>query len=210
VPVLEAHAVSVSIDSEVLLAPVSIVVKPGMALVVQGRNGSGKTTLLRILSGHLRPTRGQALLDGRSLDERSRTARRVISARIGLPAFARELTAHEHLRFIATTWGRTGSTATDAADATMKALGLIELRNRFVHELSSGQTQLLAVATALVRPFDVLILDEPEQRLDAHRLALVAAAIHTHIDRGASVVIASHSADMVASMADATVTLGEP
>jgi energy-coupling factor transporter ATP-binding protein EcfA2 len=92
----------------------------------------------------------------------------------------------------------------------MKTLGLIELRNRFVHELSSGQTQLLAVATALVRPFDVLILDEPEQRLDAHRRALVAAAIHTHIDRGASVVIASHSADLVASIADATVTLGQP
>ncbi|WP_104090992.1 ABC transporter ATP-binding protein [Cryobacterium sp. N19] len=207
---LEAHAVSVSIDSEMLLAPVSFAVPPGTALAVRGANGSGKTTLLRLLSGHLRPTTGTALLDGRPVDERSRTARRGISARIGLPAFARELTMHEQLRFIATTWGRTGSTATDAADATMRALGIFELRNRFVNELSSGQTQLLAVATALVRPFDVLILDEPEQRLDAHRRDLVAAAVRREIDRGASVVIASHSAELVASIADATVTLGQP
>ena len=205
---LEARAVSASIDSEVLLAPVSFVVRPGTALAVRGPNGSGKTTLLRILSGQLRATSGEALLDGRPLDERERTVRSTISARIGFPAFARELTAHEQLRFIATTWGRIGSTATDAADATMQQLGILQLRNRFVNELSSGQTQLLAVATALVRPFDVLILDEPEQRLDEHRRALVAAAVRREIDRGASVVIASHSVELVDSIADATVTLG--
>ncbi len=205
---LEARSVSASIDSEVLLAPVSFAVPAGTALAILGANGSGKTTLLRIISGHLRPTAGAALLDGRPVDERNRTARRAISARIGLPAFARELTAHEQLRFIATTWGRTGSTATDAADATMQQLGISELRNRFVHELSSGQTQLLSLATALVRPFDVLILDEPEQRLDAHRRHLVATAVRREIDRGASVVIASHNVEMVDSIADATVTLG--
>ncbi|MFC5930439.1 ABC transporter ATP-binding protein [Cryobacterium melibiosiphilum] len=209
VPHLEARAVSASIDSEVLLAPTSLTVTPGTALAIQGRNGSGKTTLLRILSGQLRPTDGQALFDGHPLDERNRGARRAISARIGLPAFARELTAHEHLRFIATTWGRTGSTATDAADATLKSLEIRPLRNRFVNELSSGQTQLLSLATALVRPFDVLVLDEPEQRLDAHRRGLVVAAVRAHIDRGASVVFASHNAEMVNSLADTTVSLGE-
>ena len=206
---LEARGVSASIDSEVLLASVSFTVSSGEALAVQGRNGSGKTTLLRILSGQLRPTGGQSLIDGVSVDERVRAVRRTISARIGLPAFARELTAHEHLRFIATTWGRLGSAATDAADTTMVALGISDLRNRFVNELSSGQTQLLSLATALVRPFDVLILDEPEQRLDATRRALVASVIRTEIDRGATVVIASHSTDMVEAIADRSVSLAE-
>ena len=207
---LEARDVSASIDSEVLLAPVSFTVSGGEALAIQGRNGSGKTTLLRILSGQLHPTGGQALIDGEPADERVRAVRRTVSARIGLPAFARELTAHEHLRFIATTWGRIGSAATDAADTTMAALGISNLRNRFVNELSSGQTQLLSLATALVRPFDVLILDEPEQRLDATRRALVASVVHTEIDRGATVVIASHSTDMVEAIGDQSVSLGDP
>jgi ABC-type multidrug transport system ATPase subunit len=205
---LEARAVCASIDSEVLLAPVSFSVSQGTALAIQGPNGSGKTTLLRIISGQLRPTKGEVLLDGRLLDARRTDARRAISARIGLPAFARELTMHEQLRFIATTWGRIGSTATDAADSAMKDLGIDDLRNRFVNELSSGQTQLLAVATALVRPFDILFLDEPEQRLDAHRRNLVAAALRAEIDRGASVVIASHSVEMVQAIVAATLTLG--
>ena len=209
-PTLEARDVSMSIDSEVLLAPVSITVSGGEAMAVQGRNGSGKTTLLRILGGQLRPTGGQALLDGEPVDERRRAARRTVSSRIGLPAFARELTAHEHLRFIATTWGRLGPAATDAADVTMAALAIDDLRNRFVNELSSGQTQLLSLATALVRPFDVLILDEPEQRLDAARRALVSSVIRSEIERGATVVIASHSADMVEAIAHRSVTLGEP
>jgi len=91
----------------------------------------------------------------------------------------------------------------------MLALGISDLRNRFVNELSSGQTQLLSLATALVRPFDVLILDEPEQRLDATRRALVASVIRTEIDRGATVVIASHSTDMVEAIADRSVSLAE-
>src|SRR5690554_2696941 len=108
VSVLEARDVAASIDSEVLLAPVSLVVNSGEALAVQGANGSGKTTLLRILSGQLRPCSGQALVDGRKVDERSSEMRRTFSVRIGLPAFARDLTVHEQLRFIATTWGRSG------------------------------------------------------------------------------------------------------
>ena len=207
-PTLEARAVSASVDSEVLLAPVSFTVKSGEALAVQGRNGSGKTTLLRILGGQLRPTSGRAFIDDEPVDERVRGVRRTISARIGLPAFARELTAQEHLRFIATTWGRIGSAATDVADTIMAALGIGDFRNRFVNELSSGQTQLLSLATALVRPFDVLILDEPEQRLDATRRALVVSLVRTEIDRGATVVIASHSPDMVEAIADQHVYLG--
>jgi len=207
-PYLEARSVSASIDSEVLLAPVSFTMKEGEALAVQGQNGSGKTTLLRILSGQLRPTGGHAYIDGKPIDERARAIRRTISARIGLPAFARELTAHEHLRFIATTWGRAGSAATDAADSTMAALGIGDLRDRFVNELSSGQTQLLSLATALVRPFEILILDEPEQRLDAARRALVASVVRAEVERGVTVVIASHSADMVDAIANRSVSIG--
>jgi ABC-2 type transport system ATP-binding protein len=206
---LEARNVTVSIDSEVLLQPTSLGVNSGEGLAIRGRNGSGKTTLLRILSGQLRPSAGEASLNGQQVDDRNRAVRRAISARIGLPAFARELTVHEQLRFIATTWGRTGQAATDAADAVAATLGIDQLTKRFVNELSSGQTQLFSLATALVRPFEVLILDEPEQRLDAQRRALVAAAVRAEIERGAAVVIASHSADLVEAIADSTVSLGE-
>ena len=208
-PTLEARAVAASIDSEVLLAPVTLSADAGSGIAIRGRNGSGKTTLLRILSGQLSPTSGEAVLDGRRVDERRQPVRRAISARIGLPAFARELTVHEHLRFIGATWGRTGPAAGTAADALVVALGIDHLRNRFVNELSSGQTQLFSLATALVRPFDVLIIDEPEQRLDADRRALVSELLRAEVDRGAIVILASHSEDMVAAIADRSITLAD-
>jgi ABC-2 type transport system ATP-binding protein len=210
VPLLKARNVSMSIDSEALLAPVSLTVESGHGVAVQGRNGSGKTTLLRILSGQIQPTSGEVLLSDRALDERRVAVRRALSARIGLPAFARELTLHEHLRFIATTWGAPGPLADRAADATVERLEIGHLRRRFVNELSSGQIQLFSLATALVRPFDILVLDEPEQRLDAHRRELVSAVLSAEIARGAAVVIASHSAQMMEAIANTRITLGEP
>ncbi|WP_308466269.1 ABC transporter ATP-binding protein [Rathayibacter soli] len=212
---LDAHQVSASIDGEVLLAPVSAHVSPGHALAVLGQNGSGKTTLLRILAGLLRPTSGTVSLGGSRPnatypDERRRDTRRAISALIGLPAFATDLTVREQLRFIATSWGIIGKTADDRADSALEQWGISALSRRFTHELSSGQTQLFALATAFIRPFDILILDEPEQRLDRDRLALVSSAILTAKANGSAVIVATHSATLADAVADARVTLGQP
>jgi len=174
---LDAYQVSASVDGEVLLAPVTAKVSAGTALAVLGQNGSGKTTLLRIFAGLLRPTFGTVSLGGSHLDERCRDTRRAISPPIGSHAYATDLTVREQLRFIATSWGIIGTAADDRADSALEQWGIPALSRRFAHELSSGQTQLFALATAFNRPFDVVILDEPEQRLDRGRLALVTGIL---------------------------------
>ena len=209
-PLIEADGVGAVIDGETLLAPTDIRVEPGMALAVRGRNGSGKTTLLRILSGRLRPSSGTATIGGRTIDDRDRTVRRSVSALIGTPAYAPDLTLREHLRYISTTWGVTGQAADDAADELLVALRIDTLARRFATELSSGQSQLFALATALVRPFDVLVLDEPEQRLDAERRGLVADRILLAKERGAAIVFASHDAGLVERVADEAITVEAP
>lgn len=206
---LEAHQVAVSVDSEVLLAPVSAQVNAGQVLAVLGQNGSGKTTLLRILAGLLRPTSGTVAIENKPLDERRRDTRRAISSLIGLPAFATDLTVREQLRFIATTWGMIGTVADDRADSTLQQWGISALSHRFAHELSSGQTQLFALSTAFIRPFQVLILDEPEQRLDEDRLGLVIEAIQTAATNGAAVIIATHSSRLADTVANQQLSLGE-
>jgi len=207
---VEADGVEAVIDGEVLLAPTDIRVEPGMALAVRGRNGSGKTTLLRILSGRLHPSSGSATIGGRTIDDRDRTIRRAVSALIGTPAYAPDLTLREHLRYISTTWGVTGDEADAAADELLEAFRIDALSRRFVHELSSGQSQLFALATAFVRPFDVLILDEPEQRLDAERRGVVAERVLLAKERGAAIVFASHNGELVERVADAAITVEAP
>ncbi|WP_285041103.1 ABC transporter ATP-binding protein [Plantibacter sp. LMC-P-059a] len=209
-PLIEADEVSAVIDGETLLAPTDIRVERGMALAVRGRNGSGKTTLLRILSGRMRPSSGAATIDGRTIDDRDHAVRRSVSALVGTPAYAPDLTLREHLRYISTTWGVTGGAADDAADELLAELRIDALARRFTTELSSGQSQIFALATALVRPFDVLILDEPEQRLDAERRALVADRIVLAKERGAAVVFASHDPGLIERIADEAITVEAP
>lgn len=209
-PLIEATDIGAVIDGEVLLSPTDIRVDPGMALAVRGRNGSGKTTLLRILSGRLRPSSGTATIDGRTIDDRDRTVRRAVSALIGTPAYAADLTLREHLRYISTTWGVTGQAADDATDELLHAFRIDALARRFVTELSSGQSQLFALATALVRPFDVLILDEPEQRLDAERRNVVAERVLLAKERGAAIVFASHNPELIERIADEAITVEAP
>lgn len=209
-PLIEATDIGAVIDGEVLLSPTDIRVEPGMALAVRGRNGSGKTTLLRILSGRLRPSSGTATIGGRTIDDRDRAVRRSVSALIGTPAYAADLTLREHLRYISTTWGVTGQAADDAADELLHAFRIDALSRRFVTELSSGQSQLFALATALVRPFDVLILDEPEQRLDAERRDVVAERVLLAKERGAAIVFASHNTELIERIADEAITVEAP
>lgn len=198
---------SVAKGAETLLAPVSASADRAQALVVRGGNGAGKTTLLRVLAGALAPSTGAVRLDGRTVDERDPLTRRRIAAMIGLPPFAPDLTLVDHLTLVATTWLGDAHAAAELADAVLAELSLTGLRERFPHELSSGQTQLFGLALVIARPFDVLILDEPEQRLDAEHLASLIDALRARRDGGAALVIATHSAALSDAVGDRTLVL---
>ena len=182
-------------------------VEAGDVLALTGANGSGKTTVLRVLAGMLEPTEGVALAGGRVPDDRDPVFRRSLAALIGPPQTARDLTIVEHLQFIAATWGATAVTAREQGERLLADLAIEHLARRYPHELSSGQSQLVALAMTLARPFDVLLLDEPEQRLDADRLEQVIDVLGARADAGAAIVLASHSPRLLDALADERVHL---
>ncbi len=206
---IELKDVTVSVGHAVLLAPVSASISPGDALVIRGRNGTGKSTLLKVLTGITSPTSGSALIGGDLVTSRDRRMSREVAAMIGLPPMAPDLTIADHVLLVATTWFDDPKAADRLAHDIVDELGLAHLAARFPHELSSGQTQLFALALALARPFDMLILDEPEQRLDPEHVDTVIRALSTRRDRGATLVIATHSERLADAIADHTLWLGE-
>lgn len=201
--------IGVLIDDQVLLLEASGAVDAGQVLALTGANGSGKTTLLRVIAGIQSPTAGTVRVNGLVPDDRDARFRRALAALIGPPQTARDLTIHEHLRFIAATWGTGAAAATEQADALLAELALDHLGARYPHELSSGQSQLAALAMTLARPADVLLLDEPEQRLDADRLGLVIDAVARRAADGAAVIVASHSPRVLDELADDELHLTE-
>lgn len=197
------------LDGSVLLVQASGSVRAGTVLALTGANGSGKTTLLRVLAGLIEPTAGSVRIAGRVPDDRDPAFRSALAALIGPPQTARDLTVAEHLQFIAATWGTPAAAAAEQAEQLLAELGITPLAARFPHELSSGQTQLVSLALTLARPARVLLLDEPEQRLDPDRLALVIEAIRARAADGTAVVLATHSPHLLDALADDRLHLEE-
>lgn len=206
-PIVTFRDVAVLRDDVLMLDDATGAVHPGRTLALRGRNGAGKTTMLRVLAGMLRPTAGEVSVAGRRPDDRDRIFRRSLAALGGPPMTARDLTMREHLQFIAATWGAPVKDAQDGAHDLLDELRIAHLGSRYPHELSSGQTQLMHLALTLARPFEVLLLDEPEQRLDPERFDLVISALRRRVTDGAAMVLATHSPRLVAELADDELTL---
>lgn len=205
--VIELYEVGVVANDVTLLAPVSVTTRAGRALIVRGRNGTGKSTLLRVLAGVRKPSSGRVHIAGEVVAERDRRFRRRVAAMIGLPPMAPDLTVLDHITLVATTWLDDPDEAAALARSVVAELGLDALMERFPHELSSGQTQLFGLALVLARPFEVLILDEPEQRLDPEHVESVVRVLRSRRDAGATLVIATHSAALAEGVADQTLSL---
>lgn len=209
-PLVAVDAVTVTIGQTVLLPPLTTSLRAGEAVAVTGGNGTGKTTLLTLLCGLARPTSGTILIEGRIPDERSAAFRRTVAGMIGLPPFARDLTVREQLRLVAVSWGtlKAGSRDPESlADHWLERLGIEHLAHRFPHELSAGQLQLAGLALTAVRPSDLLIFDEPEQRLDSEKRAVVARLLAELRDEGRALVIATHSDVFVRTVGTTTLDM---
>ncbi|WP_235432493.1 ABC transporter ATP-binding protein, partial [Nostocoides japonicum] len=201
-PRVVADGVTKRIGEVTLLAPTSMKVPPGTCLVVRGPNGAGKTTLLRILAGTLEPTEGTVRIDDRPADERDPVVRARVAALLGAPTAYRDLTLADHLTLVDSTWGRDPATCATRVTDGLALLEIDHLATRFPHELSSGQGQLFRLALTFFRPSELLVLDEPEQRLDTDKRALVADLIAERRDAGTTVVMACHDPAMTDAVAD--------
>src|SRR5690625_4633567 len=108
---------------------------------------------------------------------------------------------------VAASWGKDASEAKASARDLLAEFDIAALAHRFPHEISSGQTQLFNLALTLARDFEVLLLDEPEQRLDADRLETVSGALQERKAQGATLVVATHHSGFTQSLADETLLL---
>lgn len=204
---VEVREAQVVIGGVSALPPVSFSLSQGQCLAITGSNGSGKTTLLRVLAGLQRPTGGAATVRGRRCDERDQAFRQELAAQIGPPPVARDLTLDEHLRLVAQTWRSHEPNVPGQVTGIVQELGLGQLMSRFPHQLSSGQAQLFALALTLVRPSSVLVLDEPEHRLDVDRISMVIETLRSRISAGTTVVLTTHDPRVSSELSDQTLHL---
>jgi len=204
---LVATELSKSYGDAPALGPLDLAVAAGQRVVLLGHNGSGKTTLLRMAAGMLDPTTGSVTVAGH--DVGSLEARAFTSFLGDQPVFYDDLSLWEHLEYLARLHETEGweQHATELLDV----LGLAERADDLPTTFSRGLRQKAAIAIAFVRPFEVLLVDEPFVGLDRPgRLALLELFRRAHAD-GATLVVATHElttvqeADRVIALRDGEV-----
>jgi ABC-type multidrug transport system ATPase subunit len=181
-------------------APVTLGLPAGRALALVGPNGAGKSTVLHTLVGLLTPLDGTVLFEGRPVDEREASFRRDVAQVLDDDAFFPSLTVREHLLLTARGHGVGDAEAVVATE--LEAFGMVERAEALPTALSSGQRRRLALAAAFVRPARLMVLDEPERRLDAQMRQVLADRLARRRNSGVAVLFASHDADFVATLAD--------
>jgi ABC-type ATPase involved in cell division len=212
-PQIEFRDVSVTYGSINALRGVTFTIKSGELVLVLGESGAGKTTTFRLISGQLRPRKGQVWVDRVPVHKARRHRVAVLRRRIGFVGedygMLATRTALENVEFAL----RMSDLSLPRSEVKRRALA--ELRNvallaratALPGELSTGQRQRLAIARALVTRPLVLLADEPTAGLDTRNAMRVMKLLQRAAARQSAVVVATHDRAMAASMTARILTL---
>ena len=187
--------VSLQAGAATLLDRVNLTITPGEPTLVVGPNGAGKTTLLRLCMGLTAPTRGRVSWGGRTDTTLARRA--ILFQR---PVMLRRTTAAN----VAYALARAGAPRSHRAErvaALLDRVGLADLAQRPARRLSGGEQQRLALARALARDPELLLLDEPTANLDPAATRSVEEIILMAAQSGIKIVMASHDLGQVRRLA---------
>ncbi|MEB3845558.1 MAG: ABC transporter ATP-binding protein [Desulfurococcales archaeon] len=133
--------------------------------IILGPNGAGKTTLFRVITGVLPPYTGSVTVNGRDI-YRDGEARRLIGYLPHRNGLIRELTVWDNLYFYSKIYGLSDEAFQDKVGEVARILGIEDLLDKKVSELSFGQQKRAALGRILLHDPEVLVLDEPTQGLD--------------------------------------------
>lgn len=178
-----------------VLRGISLDVNEGEAVFLCGASGAGKTTLLYTLAGLERPESGTVEFEGRRLYEGSTASQsKLRNEKMGfvfqgyflLP----ELTALENVTLPGMIGGRTKR---DAAEASLRDVGLAERMHHLPAELSGGEQQRVAIARALTNDPDIIFADEPTGNLDSKTGdTIIALLLNLARDRKKTLLVVTH------------------
>jgi ABC-2 type transport system ATP-binding protein len=201
-PQLEVRNLSKRYGRELAVEDLSFTVEPGRVTGFLGPNGAGKTTTMRALLGLLRPTSGEALVDGRPPTAMADPLR-TIGAALEATAFHPGRSGRNHLRTLATA----ADIPRTRVEQVLEMVELTGAADRRVKGYSLGMRQRLALAAALLGEPRILILDEPANGLDPQGMRWLRDLLRDQAAAGRTVLVSSHLLSEVAQTAEQLVVI---
>ena len=195
-------------DTTHALLDISFHIRHGESVAIVGANGAGKSTLLLHLNGYLTPTSGQVRIGDFPLTQVTlQEVRRTVGMVFQDPDDQLFMsTVYDDVAFGPLNLGLPVEEVHSRVEMALGTVGVLDLKDRPPHRLSSGQKRRVAIATVLSMSPDILVMDEPTSGLDpqARRQLIEMLKTFKH-----SKIIATHDLDMVLDLCERTIILNE-
>jgi branched-chain amino acid transport system ATP-binding protein len=190
-------------------AHITFDVNEGEIVGIIGPNGAGKSTLFDLITGFQPPTAGRVFLDGRDITG-------LLPDRIGRLGLARtfqklkpfvDLTVTENVMVGALARTSDLKTARERALESLAFVDLLEKRNHFARELSTGQRKRLELARGLAMSPRLILMDEVTGGVDQRSIAGLMALVLELKQRGLTIVMIEHNMQVIMRLADRILAL---
>ncbi len=209
---IEFEQVGMRYDSgQEALEGITFSLQPGEMAFITGHSGAGKSTLLRLILAVLRPTHGQATVNG--VDLNRITARQVPYLRRGMGVVLQDhqllmdQTVFDNVALPLRVAGYRPRDIGRRVRAALDKVGLLARERALPMQLSGGEQQRVGIARAVVNKPRLIVADEPTGNLDPHLSGEIMRLFREFNQVGASVLVASHDLALVARMQKRVLTL---
>jgi ABC-2 type transport system ATP-binding protein len=207
-PVIALRGLSKRYGDVVAVEGLDLELAPGECVALIGHNGSGKTTTMRLAAGQLEPTTGSVKVAGVDIHKApdAHRARAALAFVPDSPLLYDDLTVAEHLELVGLAHG-VGDELDQRIAVLLEAFELDARRDFLPVQLSRGMRQKTQLACTLVRPFQVLLLDEPVVGLDPPSQANLKELLAEAKAEGISILLSTHQLWFSEGLADRAVVL---
>ena len=190
---------------------VNLTIGDGEFVFVVGRSGSGKSTLIKLLLKEVEPTRGRIVVNDMDLGRMPRRFVPKYRRRLGVVfqdfRLLKDLTVFENVAFAQRVIGVPGRVIRESVPEMLRLVGLSAKYKAYPRQLSGGEQQRVAIARALINNPEVLLADEPTGNLDSFHTHEIMSLLEEINQRGTTVVVVTHSQEMVAEMNKRVITM---
>ncbi len=188
---IQVKNVTKKYGSTIAVDNINFEVKDGEVVGFLGPNGAGKSTTMNMITGFIEPTKGQIIINGNDISKKPRKAKKEIGYMPENVPLYYELTPKEFVSYMAELKLVKRNERKQEVEKVIKEMGLEDVQNKLIRNLSRGYKQRVSMAGALVGNPDVIILDEPTVGLDPKQITEIRNLIK-ELGKKHTVILSTH------------------
>ena len=206
------NEVSLKISETNIIENLNFSISSGDFTYLIGKTGSGKSSIIRSIYCDIPIQSGNCVIDGIEIDKIKKNQIPFLRRKIGIIfqdfKLLSDRSVHKNLEFVlkATEW-KDKSKIDERINEVLNQVGMIDIKDRFPHQLSGGEQQRVSIARAILNKPDLILADEPTGNLDPATSKEIMNLLIDINNQGSTVLMATHDYDMISNFPKKTLRL---